>query len=102
MKFNYRDYIISPEWRAKSDAMKWLAGYRCQVCNRHKSEVTLNTHHRTYERLGQEIPSDLTVLCEHCHALFEHARSGESWSQHVKQQEPLERRVMSDVESVFF
>jgi len=68
---NYYAYIRSPEWRAKADAAKRRAGYRCQVCNRPSSQVVLNAHHRTYERLGNELPEDITVLCEDCHKLYE-------------------------------
>lgn len=32
--------------------------------------MTLDVHHRTYERLGNESPDDLTVLCRDCHKLF--------------------------------
>lgn len=65
----YRDYINSPAWKKKSDAAKERAKYRCQVCNT-KDEI-LDTHHRTYERLGRELESDLIVLCRSCHTLFE-------------------------------
>ena len=68
---NYYAYIRSLEWRAKADAAKRRAGYRCLVCNRPSSQVVLNAHHRTYERLGNEIPEDITVLCEDCHKLYE-------------------------------
>lgn len=70
----YRMYLSSDEWRIKSEAMKWLSEYRCQICNRHQSQVSLNTHHRTYVRVGKERPGDLTVLCERCHKLYEQAR----------------------------
>ena len=68
---NYYSYIQSPEWKAKADAAKKRAGNRCQVCNRHKSQVVLDAHHRTYERLGNERPSDITVLCRGCHEIYE-------------------------------
>ena len=43
-------------------------GVRCQVCNTDKS--ILDTHHRTYERLGRELDGDLIVLCRDCHRIF--------------------------------
>ena len=55
-RVNYYTYIQSPEWRAKANASKQLAHYRCQVCNRPGSNTTLDCHHRTYERLGNERP----------------------------------------------
>jgi 5-methylcytosine-specific restriction endonuclease McrA len=71
---SYREYLASPGWRAKAEAMLWIAGYRCQVCNTHRDEATLDVHHRTYERVGGERPGDLIVLCRDCHELF-HAGS---------------------------
>ena len=68
---NYPEYILTPGWRVRATKAKELVGWRCQVCNRHKSEVTLDAHHRTYERLGDERPEDITVLCRDCHGLYE-------------------------------
>lgn len=62
--FDYYAYIRSPEWRAKADLAKARAGWRCQLCY---GTGPLEAHHRTYERLGNELPSDITVLCSECH-----------------------------------
>lgn len=37
---------------------------RLQVCN---CNAPLDVHHNTYERRGQERPSDLIALCRPCH-----------------------------------
>lgn len=63
----YHAYLKSATWQAKANEAKRRAGYRCQVCN---SPERLEAHHRTYERLGCELPADLTVLCAVCHSLF--------------------------------
>jgi hypothetical protein len=65
--FDYHAYLLSPEWKSKRDAQIRDAGGRCQVCN---SRYRLNCHHRTYERIGRELPEDLVVLCEVCHGIF--------------------------------
>jgi hypothetical protein len=67
-RFNYRSYLESPAWHFKANAAKERAGQRCQVCN--ARNATLNAHHRTYERVGAELPADLIVLCRGCHKLF--------------------------------
>ena len=67
-RVNYYEYIKSAEWKSKADAAKERAGGRCQVCNK---TGNLNAHHRTYERLGKELPEDITVLCRDCHELYE-------------------------------
>lgn len=68
---NYYEYIKSKAWRKKAETAKKRAGERCQVCNRSRREVQLDTHHRTYENLGHETRQDLIVLCHDCHELFE-------------------------------
>lgn len=60
----YDEYLRSPEWAEQRRRARLRAGDRCQGCD---SPQHLEVHHRTYERLGQEEPGDLTVLCAACH-----------------------------------
>lgn len=69
-KQEYYRYIKSPDWKNKADEAKRRAGNRCQICNQSGKTATLNAHHRTYARLGNERPDDITVLCEGCHDTF--------------------------------
>jgi hypothetical protein len=69
---DYARYLESPEWLETRARVLILAGRRCQVCN--AGDVTLNVHHRTYERRGHEADGDLIVLCAGCHGLFHQAR----------------------------
>jgi hypothetical protein len=64
----YDQYLMTMHWQKQRKGALQRAAYRCQVCNAHN--VPLEVHHRTYERLGTERPSDLFVLCESCHELF--------------------------------
>lgn len=64
---SYAEYLRSPAWKSKRDEAIEHADRRCQLCN---SDERLNVHHRTYERLGSELPTDLIVLCKDCHAKF--------------------------------
>ncbi len=66
----YQEYIGSDRWKELRVIALAVAGNRCQVCN---SSQHLHVHHRTYERLGYELISDLTVLCDECHELFHEA-----------------------------
>ncbi len=63
----YRDYLRSPEWRQKRQAAIAAAGGRCQYCN---TTTNLEVHHRTYARIFHEELSDLTVMCDPCHAVL--------------------------------
>jgi 5-methylcytosine-specific restriction endonuclease McrA len=79
-KQQYREYLKSDHWREISAEARRRAENRCQVCN---SDGELNVHHRTYERIGNERQSDLTVLCARCHKLFHNRDSvsmGNGWA----------------------
>jgi hypothetical protein len=69
---DYRTYLESDAWKRRRSVALSEAGHRCQVCNR---EGQLDVHHRTYERLGNELPQDLVVLCRECHQLFHSNRT---------------------------
>jgi hypothetical protein len=65
---SYSEYLKTDHWQQQRRSALQRAQYRCQVCN--ASNTQLDTHHRTYERLGCELPEDLFVLCHECHSLF--------------------------------
>lgn len=71
---SYREYLRTPEWRRTRAAAILRAGGCCSLDVTHTDG--LEVHHRTYERLGEELASDLTVLCRACHRLHhkEHGR----------------------------
>lgn len=60
----YRAYLQSDGWQVRREGALRRAGHRCQLCN---GSERLQVHHRTYERVGNELPEDLTVLCFGCH-----------------------------------
>jgi hypothetical protein len=69
MRPKYRTYMASDAWLenpARFEALR-SAGFRCRICNVGSSKAPLHAHHRTYERLGAELPDDLTALCARCH-----------------------------------
>jgi hypothetical protein len=49
-----------------------LRGERCERCG-YAHELQL--HHKTYERLGRELISDLEVLCHQCHEKADEERA---------------------------
>jgi 5-methylcytosine-specific restriction endonuclease McrA len=61
---NYLDYLDSDYWRARRILKMRSAGFKCQRCGGRKN---LQVHHRSYERLGRELDSDLELLCRNCH-----------------------------------
>jgi hypothetical protein len=63
----YRDYLRTPEWRRTRAAALVRAGNACSLDVTHTDR--LEVHHRTYERVGAELVTDLVVLCHSCHQL---------------------------------
>jgi hypothetical protein len=57
-------YLKTEEWqRTRLDAIERARG----VCEKCGSNESLQAHHLTYERKGEELPEDLIVLCDKCH-----------------------------------
>lgn len=86
----YREvYLRSDHWRETRLGALERAEHRCQVCN---SAKFLNVHHRTYERVGEERPADLTVLCRMCHKLFHERRKVQPEPRLTKAQRKAQRK----------
>ena len=64
-------YYESSHWRTFALQQKRDAGPLCADCGR---KGALDTHHLTYERLGEEWPQDVVVVCGTCHDV-RHGRS---------------------------
>lgn len=71
----YGQYLQTEHWKQTRAAAIERAGGTCQLCN-HTGE--LHVHHRTYERRGKELPTDLTVLCRTCHERFHNVVNGKA------------------------
>ena len=72
-RMDYVEYLQSPVWAetrvSALEAAKWQCG-RCGIrdeVHRARRGFGLDVHHRTYDRLGRELPEDLEVLCRGCH-----------------------------------
>lgn len=77
---SYDDYLASEAWRNRRQIMLERFSHKCQLCG---GSDRLQVHHRTYDRIGNERPEDLTVLCGACHTVFHQHRgmpeSGKTW-----------------------
>jgi Mrr N-terminal domain len=79
----YRQYLRTPEWRRTRAAALKSAENCCSLDVTHTEG--LEVHHRTYERLGAELASDLVVLCHACHRIH-HAEWGRPRREAIRQQ----------------
>ena len=64
----YALYLASEHWQGVRKAAIERAGGKCMLCN--TDQEALHVHHRTYERVGNEQPADVIVLCATHHAQF--------------------------------
>ena len=65
----YAEYLQTDHWRETRAAALECAGGRCALCDR--TGLPLDVHHRTYQRIGEELPEDLAVLHNDCHEAYE-------------------------------
>jgi len=76
-KENYQKYLLTSHWKDFAFSIK-AQRRQCERCgcNREQSleryRQNLHIHHKTYERVGCELPSDVEVLCFACHLAGEH------------------------------
>lgn len=60
----YKEYMKSPEWAIKRIEAFQHHGKCCSMCG---TERSLEVHHLTYARMGNELMSDLQILCKTHH-----------------------------------
>ena len=61
---SYKEYLSSPEWKAKRSKVLRRANYKCEICKVNKA---WQVHHNTYKRKYKERLGDLIAVCEDCH-----------------------------------
>jgi hypothetical protein len=76
----YDRYLETEHWQtfrklALAEQLKQHGHNFCQTCA--EESVALHVHHLTYERLGKELLTDVTIICKPCHDKT-HLRDGQS------------------------
>jgi 5-methylcytosine-specific restriction endonuclease McrA len=66
----YNEYLETPEWAARRDAVLRRDNYLCRGCRINRA---VQVHHLTYDRVGREPLFDLVSVCLACHESI-HAR----------------------------
>ena len=69
----YADYLQSDEWFQIRFRALLLARFHCEFCGQPanatgRGPLGLDVHHLSYDRLGEERPEDVIVLCRDCHS----------------------------------
>jgi hypothetical protein len=81
---DYEAYLASPHWQSVRQRVLEAQRTRlqrsiCEGCG--KEGIGFDVHHKTYERLGNELIEDCQVLCEQCHYKL-HGRDSKNQSRH--------------------
>lgn len=63
-KEKYQLYLASREWAVLKEAVRKRSGGTCERCANAPAQ---QVHHQTYERVYQEVLTDLVHLCPPCH-----------------------------------
>lgn len=64
----YRQYLLTPEWRARRQLVMEREGGMCQGC---RIEPAAEVHHLTYAHVRAEFLFELVALCRPCHERIE-------------------------------
>lgn len=75
--FDKQAYLKSSQWQALRKFVLKRDAYTCQSCR--ISGISLEVHHITYIRLGNEYTSDLVSVCRDCHQAI-HNKYGYAYS----------------------
>ena len=69
MKLTYAEQLKHPKWQKRRLEILQRANFRCESCD--DAEKTLHVHHKRYRKgamAWEYEDSELTALCEDCHA----------------------------------
>ncbi|MDE2104664.1 MAG: hypothetical protein KGL39_45935 [Patescibacteria group bacterium] len=71
----YNAYLTTPEWKAKREKVLDRAKGLCEGCGNRRA---IQSHHLTYEHVGNEFLWELVAVCEACHLRFHEAKNATS------------------------
>jgi len=75
-RFRHQQFMASDEWKHIRGLKLDLASHRCEKCG---VGDPLDVHHLTYDRFGgDELLTDLQVLCRDCHETVHGRKFGTS------------------------
>ena len=94
----YQEYLKSGEWKHLKGLKLMQVNYTCQGCL--ETGRVLEVHHLTYERIGMELLTDLTVFCTECHNIAHGNVTAVEWNKYLsnKTDTKPKPRLAKDIE----
>ncbi len=77
----YKEYLNSGEWKYKKSQKLKQANFKCDGCN--ESAGAMEVHHLTYDRIGQELLTDLVAYCIECHKVAHNLLGETEWHKYL-------------------
>ncbi len=81
MNDRYKQYLKSGEWKHLRDKKLKQANYTCDGCG--EQYRALEVHHTTYDRIGEELLTDLAAFCPICHKKAHKLSPKSEWSKYI-------------------
>lgn len=91
----YKEYLRSEHWKEFRRKVLEFWNYKCAVCY---WEENLEVHHRTYDRLNDELMTDCIALCRECHKNANRRIDRMQKNQHANNQIMLYKQELLDHE----
>ena len=82
MNAKYQEYLKSGEWKHLRDKKIKQVNYTCDGCG--EQYRALEVHHLTYERIGEELLTDLVAFCPICHKKAHGLAQKSKWNLYIK------------------
>lgn len=89
-ELDYYVYIKSEAWFKRTEPVRARNGGMCECCDMRYGD---SVHHRSYERLGHELDSDLIHVCTPCHKAIHELDRAFVWDSRVKILDELRREA---------
>jgi len=91
-KEKYHAYLKSEEWAQIRIDLIELRDSRCDRCNVKRMNKYLHVHHLTYDRIFNEEPGDLELLCVQCHKA-EHKKINLKSKRKLRSKKPVNKEI---------
>lgn len=92
---DYYKYIHSPEWFQRTQEIRKRINGLCECCTMRYGSCV---HHRTYKRLGEELPEDLIHVCKQCHKMIHKKGNFFIWNHRREFLKALQEEIASELE----
>ena len=73
-KQEYHKYLQSDEWKQKRLKIIIKRNYTCERCKTTFQNKELQVHHKTYDRVYNELDEDFELVCRPCHEKIHHKK----------------------------